>query len=63
MLSLPSAAESVLMSLSIAFTEPTFQRVVPLAVGAILALGRRTVTGMLRPVGGLLQDHRLDPEA
>jgi len=57
MLSLPSAAEALLMSLSIAFTEPTFQRVVPLAVGAILALGRRTVTGMLRPVGGLIRGH------
>ena len=57
MLSLPSAAEALLMSLSIAFTEPTFQRVVPLADGAILALGRRTVTGMLRPVGSLIRGH------
>jgi hypothetical protein len=60
MLALPSAAESLLMSFSIAFTEPTFQRVVPLAVGAILALGRRTVSGMLRPVGGLIQGHPSD---
>ena len=60
MLSLPSAAEALLMSLSIAFTEPTFRRVVPLTVGAILALGRRTVTGMLRPVGGLIRGHSSD---
>jgi len=40
MLSLPSAAEPILMSFSIAFTQPTFQRILPLAVGAMLALGR-----------------------
>jgi hypothetical protein len=60
MLALPSAAEPLLMSLSIAFTEPTFQRVVPLAVGALLALGRRTVSGMVRPVAGLIQGHPSD---
>jgi hypothetical protein len=57
MLSLPSAAEPILMSLSIAFTEPTFQRILPLAVGAILALGRRTVTAMLRAAGVLARGH------
>ena len=57
MLSLPSAAEPLLMSFSIAFTQPTFQRMLPLAVGAMLALGRRTVTAMLRRAGGLAPGH------
>ena len=57
MLSLPSAAEPLFMSLSIAFTCPTFQRILPLAVGAILALGRRTVTGVLRTLRGLAPGH------
>ena len=57
MLSLPSAAEPLRMSFSIAFTQPTFQRMLPLAVGAMLALGRRTVTAMLRRAGGLAPGH------
>jgi len=57
MLSLPSAAESLVMSFSVAFTEPTFQRVLPLCVAAILARGRRTVTGMLGAVQGLITGH------
>ena len=57
MLSLPSAAEPLLMSFSIAFTAPTFQRILPLAVGAILTLGRRTVSGALRTVGRLAPGH------
>ena len=48
MLTLPSAAEPLIVSLSIAFTEPTFKRIVPLIVGAILTTGRRTVTAVLR---------------
>ena len=43
MCNLPSAAEPLFMSFSIAFTHPTFQRILPLAVGAILTTGRRTV--------------------
>jgi hypothetical protein len=46
MVALPLVMEPLVMSLSVAFTEPTFQRVVVLMVGAILARGRRTVTGM-----------------
>ena len=57
MLSLPSAAESVLMSLSVAFTQPTFQRIVPLVVGAILTTGRRTVTGVLWTMRGFIPGH------
>jgi hypothetical protein len=57
MLALPSAAEPLFMSLSVAFTQPTFQRVIPLAVGAILTMGRRTVTSVLRTVGHLARGH------
>jgi len=57
MLSLPSAAEPLLMSLSITFTNLTFQRFLLLCVGAILARGRRTVTGMLGAMGGLVNGH------
>ena len=57
MLSIPSAAEPVLMSLSIAFTQPTFQRILPLTIGAILTIGRRTVTAVLWTMRGLLSGH------
>ena len=57
MLSLPSAAEPLLMSLSVAFTQPTFRRVVPLCAGAILCLGRRTVTAVLWTLRGLIHGH------
>ncbi len=60
MLSLPSAAEPILMSFSVAFTEPTFRRMLALAVGAILTTGRHTVTAMLRTVGGLASGHCSD---
>ena len=57
MLTLPSAAEPLFMSLSVAFTQPTFRRIVPLAVGAILTMGRRTITAVLRTLGGLAPGH------
>lgn len=57
MLSLPSAAEPLLLSLSVAFTQPTFQRMVPLIVGAILAMGRRTVTNILWTMRGVVRGH------
>jgi hypothetical protein len=57
MLSLPSAAKSIFMSLSVAFTEPTFQRVIPLAVGGILTVGHRTITAVLRTLRGLTPGH------
>ena len=57
MLSLPSAAEPLLMSLSVAFTQPTFQRMIPLVVGAILTMGRHTVTGVLWTMRGVLGGH------
>ena len=48
MLSVPSAAEPLLMSFSIAFAQPTFQRILLLCVGVILTRGRRTATGVQR---------------
>jgi len=57
MLHLPSAAEQIVMSLSVAFTRPTFQRIVPLIVGAILTMGRRTVTGVLWTMRGIIGGH------
>ena len=57
MLTLPSAAEPLIMSFSIAFTQPTFKRVLPLIVGTVLAVGRRTVTSVLRTMGPLAKGH------
>jgi hypothetical protein len=60
MLTLPSAAESLITSLSVAFTVPSFKRVVPLIVGAILTTGRRTVTAVLRTLGARAPGHWSD---
>ena len=57
MLSLPSAAEPLFLKLSVAFTRPTFQRILPLCVGAILAMGQRTVTALLWTMRGLVPGH------
>ena len=57
MLSVPPAAEPLISSFSVAFTRPTFQRVRVLILGAIMAMGRRTVTAMLRAVGSLAEGH------
>jgi hypothetical protein len=57
MLSFPSAAEPLLMSLSVAFTAPTFQRFLLLCVGAMLARGRRTVAEILWTMRGLVAGH------
>lgn len=45
--SLPRAARPLVSQLSIAFSPATFQRVLVLIVGAVLASGRRTVAGCL----------------
>ena len=57
MLTLPPAAEPLIMSFYIAFTQPTFKRILPLIVGAILVVGRRTVTAVLRTMGPLAKGH------
>jgi hypothetical protein len=57
MLSIPSAAEQIFMSFYTAFTQPTFQRILPLAIGAILTVGRRTVTGVLWTMRAVVTGH------
>ena len=57
MLSLPSAARSILMSFSVAFTRPTFRRVLLLGVGAILTMRSRTVTAVLWTLRGIVGGH------
>ena len=49
--SLPRAARPLVSQLSIAFTPETFQRVLVLLVGAVLAPGRRTVAACLWAAG------------
>ena len=56
MLPLPQVAEPLLMSLFMPFTEPTFNRIMVLLVGAVLAKGRRTVTSILWIMGKQAQD-------
>jgi hypothetical protein len=53
----PKAAEPLVCAFSVAFTRPTFQRVLVLLLGAILTLRQRTVTAMLRTVGPLAKGH------
>jgi hypothetical protein len=60
MLTVPKAAEPLVSAFSVAFTRPTFQRVLVLILGAILCLRQRTVTGMLRAVGPLAKGHWSD---
>jgi DDE superfamily endonuclease len=60
MVRLPKAAEPLVCAFSVAFTHPTFQRVLVLILGAILSLRYRTVTGMLRAVGPLARGHWSD---
>lgn len=60
MLPLPQEARTTLMSLSIAFSERTFQRVLPLLVGAVLAKGRRTILSLLWIMRGLVPGHFTD---
>jgi len=55
--SLPSAAEPLFMSFSIAFTQPTFQRILLLLVGAILTRGRRTVAAVYDTVRPVINGH------
>ena len=60
MLTIPSAAEQLFVQFSFAFTQPTFQRILPLAIGAILTMGRRTVTAVLWTMRAVTQGHCSD---
>jgi hypothetical protein len=53
---LPAEIITVLVHFQPAFSQPSYQKVVVLLVGTILARGRRTVTAALRAVG--LQQHK-----
>jgi hypothetical protein len=55
---LPTPAAAVLLPLAPAFTAPTFDRFVLLALSAILTTGRRTVANLLRTLGCLATGHR-----
>ena len=57
MLSFPSAARGLFMSSCVAFSEPTFRRMACLAIGAILASGRHTVTAMLTSARCVISGH------
>jgi hypothetical protein len=57
MLSVPAAAEPLLAALTAPLSQPVAQRLLLLAVGAILTTGRRTVTRILTTAGGLVQGH------
>jgi hypothetical protein len=54
---LPKAAQPLLHAFAGAFTPPTFKRFVTLMLGAVLTTGRRTITSVLRSVGGLAPGH------
>ena len=60
MLALPAAAEPLIVSLSVAFTEPTFKRMVPRIVGAVLTTGRHTIAAVLRTMRGRVTGHCSD---
>ncbi len=55
--SIPPAAEPLIHEFAGAFARPTFQRFVILLFAAILTLGRRTVTNLLRTVDALAPGH------
>ena len=57
MLTIPSAAEQLFVQFSPAFTQPTFQRILPLTIGAIIAVGRRTVTAVLWTMRSAVDGH------
>jgi hypothetical protein len=60
MLPLPQVAEPLLMTLGIAFTQPTFNRILPLLAGAVLRRGRQTVTAILWTMRGCVPGHFSD---
>ena len=60
MLTLPKAAEPLVHRFCIAFTKPTFQRVLVLFVGFVLTLGRHTVTRALWATRMLAYGHFTD---
>lgn len=54
---LPTPVAAVLLPLAPAFTAPTFERFVLLALAGVLTSGRRTVANLLRTLGTLAHGH------
>jgi hypothetical protein len=54
MLPLPQVTEPLLMSFGVAFTEPTFNRLLPLLVGTVRVPGRRAITSIRWTMRGLV---------
>lgn len=57
MLFIPSVARTLFMSFSVAYTRPTFERILALIAGTILTSGRRTITGILWTLRGRVPGH------
>lgn len=57
MLTIPSAAEQIFLQFSIAFTQPTFQRILSLATGTILTIGPRTISAVLWTMRRIIHGH------
>ena len=57
MFNIPTVAEPLMMSFFIAYTQPTFQRILPLMVGAILTQGQHTVTAIYRTMRPVIRGH------
>src|SRR5438874_12099512 len=55
---LPTEAAAVLLPFATAFTAPTYDRFLLLALSALLTTGRRTVANLLRTLGALAPGHR-----
>ena len=57
MIKLPAAMEKVTSALAPAFTRPTHARVCVLLTAAILTVGSRTISNILRTAGSLVPGH------
>src|SRR4051812_21228094 len=54
---IPDLLRRLIRPFACAFTRPTFKRFTILMAGAVLTTGRRTVSNLLRTVGGLAPGH------
>jgi len=54
---LPAIAQPLVQGFAAAFTRPTFKRFLTLMAGALLNTGRRTISHLLRSLGGLAPGH------
>lgn len=55
--SVPNVVSQITDELKVAFTEPTHTRVVTLLLGAMITLGQRTISNVLRVLGPLANGH------